>query len=67
MNISIIKLKRYVENGYEVGFLYNSQRYSITHNESKEDLLNLNIIENTQWRIVQQFASFDALSADAII
>ena len=67
MNISIIKLKRYVENGYEVGLLYNSQRYSITHNESKEDLLNLNIIENTQWRIVQQFASFDALSADAII
>ena len=31
MNISIMELKRYVENGYEIGFSYNGKQYAITH------------------------------------
>ena len=62
MNISIMELKRYVENGYEIGFSYNGKQYAITHDCSVDESLNLKIIDNARWKNIQRFSSFEDLS-----
>lgn len=67
MNISIIELKNHVENGYEIAFSYNEQRYAITHNDSDDELLCFNSYVDTGWKTIQRFTSFDDLSTSVRI